>query len=175
MKSESENAPDHPDHDHAACITDALADAERFCRQRGLRLTPTRRRVLEIVWRGHEPVKAYDILDALNRAGRRTAPPTVYRALDFLLEASLAHRIDSLNAFVGCPLASGEHTAQLLVCSRCETVRSTIPPFEASWIAGRPAMGSLLNRRRWRSAVSARDAAVYPPESRPARPLTGML
>jgi Fur family zinc uptake transcriptional regulator len=128
MKPESENTPDHPDHDHAACITDALADAERFCRQRGLRLTPTRRRVLEIVWRGHEPVKAYDILDALNRAGRRTAPPTVYRALDFLLEASLVHRIDSLNAFVGCPLASGEHTAQLLVCSRCETVTEVDDP-----------------------------------------------
>lgn len=110
------------DHDHAACISDALADAERYCEERGLRLTRTRRQVLEIIWRGHEPVKAYDILDELKDAGARAAPPTVYRALDFLLSACLIHRIDSLNAFVGCPVASGEHSAQLLVCSRCETV-----------------------------------------------------
>lgn len=112
----------NPDHDHSTCISDALADAEKFCDERGLRLTDTRRRVLEIIWRGHEPVKAYDILDELNETGGKSAPPTVYRALDFLLSACLIHRIDSLNAFVGCPVASGEHNAQLLVCSRCETV-----------------------------------------------------
>ncbi len=116
------------DHDHSTCVSDALADAETYCRKRGLRLTSTRRRVLEIIWRGHEPVKAYDILDELNRAGRRAAPPTVYRALDFLMGASLVHRIDSLNAFVGCPLAAGEHTAQLLVCSQCETVTEIDDP-----------------------------------------------
>lgn len=128
MNAESDNSPRKPDHDHAACIADALADAERYCRHRGLRLTPTRRRVLEIVWRGHDPVKAYDILDELNHAGRRATPPTVYRALDFLMDASLIHRIDSLNAFVGCPLAGGEHTAQLLVCSRCGTVKEIDDP-----------------------------------------------
>jgi Fur family zinc uptake transcriptional regulator len=84
--------------------------------------------VLEIVWQGHEPVKAYDILDQLNQSGKRSAPPTVYRALDFLLEASLVHRIDSLNAFVGCPLASGKHSAQLLVCTGCETVAEIDDP-----------------------------------------------
>lgn len=122
MNEATSRAPTNPDHDHSACISDALADAQRFCEQRGLRLTKTRRRVLEIIWRGHEPVKAYDILDELNETGGKSAPPTVYRALDFLLSACLIHRIDSLNAFVGCPVASGEHNAQLLVCSRCETV-----------------------------------------------------
>jgi len=128
MNPDSDRSAGHFDHDHSTCITDALADAERLCRQRGLRLTPARRRVLEIVWRGHEPVKAYDILDELNRTGRRTTPPTVYRALDFLMEAGLVHRIDSLNAFVGCPRAGGEHTAQLLVCSRCESVTEVDDP-----------------------------------------------
>jgi Fur family zinc uptake transcriptional regulator len=122
MNAASSGPSDAHDHDHAACISDALADAEKFCQKRGLRLTRTRRRVLEIIWRGHEPVKAYDILDELNESGAKSAPPTVYRALDFLLSACLIHRIDSLNAFVGCPVASGEHNAQLLVCSRCETV-----------------------------------------------------
>ena len=128
MNTQSDNSRKHADHDHTACIAEALADAESYCRHRGLRLTPTRRRVLAIVWRGHDPVKAYDILDELNRAGRRTTPPTVYRALDFLMDASLIHRIDSLNAFVGCPLAGGEHTAQLLICSRCETVKEIDDP-----------------------------------------------
>lgn len=128
MSSGTDKAPGHPDHDHAECVSEALADAEHYCRQRGLRMTPTRRRVLEIVWRGHEPVKAYDILDELNRSGRKATPPTVYRALDFLTGASLVHRIDSLNAFVGCPQARGEHTAQLLVCGRCETVTEIDDP-----------------------------------------------
>lgn len=128
MASGPDNTTGKNDHDHATCITEAMADAEAFCRQRGLRLTASRRRVLEIVWRGHEPVKAYDILAELNRTGRRTTPPTVYRALEFLVDASLVHRVDSLNAFVGCPLAGGEHTAQLLICSRCENVTEIDDP-----------------------------------------------
>ncbi|MDH3915523.1 MAG: transcriptional repressor [Chromatiales bacterium] len=128
MNTESDAAFRHRDHDHATCVSEALEDADRYCAQRGLRLTRIRRRVLEIIWQGHEPVKAYDILDQLNQSGKRSAPPTVYRALDFLLEASLVHRIDSLNAFVGCPLASGEHSAQLLVCTGCETVAEIDDP-----------------------------------------------
>lgn len=110
------------EHDHGRCVDGALADAERRCRRLGLRLTPARRRVLEIVWAGHGPVKAYDILEVLNREGGRTAPPTVYRALEFLLEARLVHRLDSLNAFVGCRHAPADHEAQMLVCRRCGAV-----------------------------------------------------
>ena len=115
-------------HDHASCVQDALADAESYCRRQGLRLTDNRRRVLEIIWRGHEPVKAYDIIGALNGAGRRTAPPTVYRALEFLLDAGLIHRVDSLNAFVGCPHAPGAHHAQLLICSHCGSIAEIADP-----------------------------------------------
>jgi Fur family zinc uptake transcriptional regulator len=74
-----------------------------LCAQKGLRLTALRRRVLELVWQSHKPLGAYDILAVLSEQdGRRAAPPTVYRALDFLLENGLVHRISSLNAFVGC-------------------------------------------------------------------------
>ena len=129
MTTTRSNNPFRPAaHDHATCIQDALADAEAYCRRHGLRLTDNRRRVLEIIWRGHEPVKAYDIIDALSGAGRRTAPPTVYRALDFLLETGLVHRVDSLNAFVGCPHAPGNHHAQLLICSRCGTIAEIEDP-----------------------------------------------
>ena len=90
-------------HDHSRCVSHALAEAEAICARQGLRLTALRKRVLELVWASHKPLGAYDILGVLSdEDGRRAAPPTVYRALDFLLENGLVHRIASLNAFVGC-------------------------------------------------------------------------
>jgi Fur family zinc uptake transcriptional regulator len=110
------------EHDHAHCVAEAIATAAQICRERGLRFTEQRRRVLELVWNSHKPVGAYDILDSLNRAGRKVAPPTVYRALDFLIEADLVHRLDSLNAFIGCPDPSSPHTGQFLICRDCRSV-----------------------------------------------------
>ena len=110
------------EHDHDHCVAEAIATAVRICRERGLRFTRQRRRVLELVWNSHKPVGAYDILDRLNRAGTKVAPPTVYRALDFLIEADLVHRLDSLNAFVGCPDPSNPHSRQFLICRECHSV-----------------------------------------------------
>jgi Fur family zinc uptake transcriptional regulator len=87
-----------------------------------LRFTALRRRVLSLVWESHKPVGAYDILDRLGAEGRRAAPPTVYRALDFLIEAGLVHRLDSLNAFIGCPDPARSHSGQFLICRKCRTV-----------------------------------------------------
>lgn len=109
-------------HDHGNCVAQAVEAAERLCRERGLRFTEIRRRVLELVWNSHKPVGAYDILDSLNRDGKKAAPPTVYRALDFLIEAELVHRLDSLNAFVGCPDPGSSHTGQFLICRECRSV-----------------------------------------------------
>lgn len=109
-------------HDHGHCVAEALANAERLCRERGLRLTARRRRVLELVWMSHRPVGAYDILEALAEEGRRPAPPTVYRALDFLMDAGLVHRLDSLNAFVGCADPEHPHAGQFLICRSCRSV-----------------------------------------------------
>lgn len=110
------------EHDHDHCVAEAVATAVKICRERGLRFTKQRRRVLELVWNSHKPVGAYDILDSLNRAGAKVAPPTVYRALDFLIEADLVHRLDSLNAFVGCPDPGNPHTRQFLICRECRSV-----------------------------------------------------
>lgn len=109
-------------HDHDRCIRDALAAADELCAQRGARLTALRRRVLELVWRSHRPVKAYDILAQLRDVHAAAAPPTVYRALDFLLQEGLIHRIESLNAYVGCAEPAGHHAGQFLICSECGTV-----------------------------------------------------
>ena len=109
-------------HEHQGCIADALARAEAVCRQRGARLTPLRRRVLELVWGGHRAVKAYDLLAALGDAEGAAKPPTVYRTLEFLMDLGLVHRIDSLNAFVGCPQPDRRHSAQFLICGGCGEV-----------------------------------------------------
>ncbi|MEE8533577.1 MAG: Fur family transcriptional regulator [Alphaproteobacteria bacterium] len=109
------------DHDHGRCIAAALDAAARLCGRRGARLTVLRRRVLELVWRSHAPTGAYAILETLHRDGRRAAPPTVYRALDFLLGQGLIHRIESLNAFVGCRDPDTPHAGQFLICNGCGT------------------------------------------------------
>ncbi len=109
-------------HDHSRCVSRALATAERICNERHLRLTPLRRRVLELVWNRHAPIGAYDILGAMKEGEGALEPPTVYRALKFLQDAGLVHRIDSLNAFIGCEAPDDNHAAQLLVCRKCSRV-----------------------------------------------------
>lgn len=107
-------------HDHSHCVSHALTEAETICERQGLRLTALRKRVLELVWHSHKPLGAYDILGVLSEAdGRRAAPPTVYRALDFLLEHGLVHRIASLNAFIGCNHPQHAHQGQFLICRNC--------------------------------------------------------
>lgn len=113
--------PEYP-HDHTACIAGALTMAEALCARRGVRLTALRRRVLELVWSSHRAVKAYDLLGRLSADAGSAKPPTVYRALEFLLEQGLIHRIESLNAYVGCPSPRDGHASQFLICGACETV-----------------------------------------------------
>lgn len=107
-------------HDHIHSITATLDCAERLCTQRGARLTPLRRHVLELIWQSHKPLGAYKILAKLhNKQGGRAAPPTVYRALAFLLKQGLVHRIASLNAFIGCLHPDLPHVEQFLICKNC--------------------------------------------------------
>ena len=115
-------------HDHDACTRAALDVAETLCRRRGARLTPMRRRVLELVWQNHAPVKAYDLLDSLRAERGRVAPPTVYRALEFLLDEGLVHRIASLNAFIGCGDPAHFHSGQFMICSECGRVAELDDP-----------------------------------------------
>ena len=99
----------------------ALATAEAACRRTGARLTPMRREVLEALYATHRPLGAYDIAEAIaGKDGRRLAPITIYRALDFLLQHGLAHRLASRNAFIACP--HGHEPGDLvafLICEGC--------------------------------------------------------
>ena len=114
-------APPFPgdSHDHSHCVADALTQAEAICTRRGARLTKLRRRVLELIWASHVPVGAYEVLRRLSLEHERAAPPTVYRAIDFLLAQGLIHRIESLNAFVGCGQPADRHAGQFLICDDC--------------------------------------------------------
>jgi Fur family zinc uptake transcriptional regulator len=109
-------------HDHGTCVETALDRAESLCLSRGVRLTQLRREVLELVWRRHEPVGAYDLLDGLKLTHRRAAPPTIYRALEFLIEQGLVHRLETLNAYIGCTRPEVLHAGQFLICSRCASI-----------------------------------------------------
>ena len=106
-------------HNHGRCIDSAMNTAVNLCSRRGARLTDLRRRVLELVWQSHQPVGAYELLDILKDERRNAQPPTVYRALDFLLELGLIHRIESLNAYVGCNSPDTSHPSQFLICRDC--------------------------------------------------------
>lgn len=96
-----------------------LEQARALCDRRNLRFTELRRQVLELVCRAGQPVGAYQLLDELRDAGRSAAPPTVYRALDFLLEQGLVHRLATRNTYLACAHPQHAHAAVFLVCSQC--------------------------------------------------------
>ncbi|MEM0987090.1 MAG: transcriptional repressor [Pseudomonadota bacterium] len=95
-----------------------LAEAEALVASRGQKLTSIRRKVLELLLDAEGPAKAYDLLDRLDGEGS-AKPPTVYRALDFLQQQGLAHKIESLNAYVACGHTSHAHSALFLICDAC--------------------------------------------------------
>ena len=99
-----------------------LTRAEDLCRKRGARLTMQRRTVLRLLCSANRPMTAYEILDLMRASTRNPAPPTVYRALDFLLEQGLIHKLESLHAFVGCSHPDHPHASQFLICADCGEV-----------------------------------------------------
>ncbi|NNE23372.1 MAG: transcriptional repressor [Rhizobiales bacterium] len=111
-----------PGHDHSHCTRELLMRAEQACAASGARLTPLRRKVLKSVAESHHASGAYDIIERLARTGPRPAPISIYRALEFLQDQGLVHKIESRNAFVAC--THGEHNgdAVMLICSDCGIV-----------------------------------------------------
>ncbi len=109
-------------HNHTRCVDNAVQAATTLCEQRGLRFTPIRKRVLELVWASHAPIAAYDLLKALRQEKDNAEAPTIYRALDFLLQHGMVHKIESMNAFVGCDHPGNSHAVQFLICTECKQV-----------------------------------------------------
>lgn len=112
-------------HDHDACVASALRAAEDHCAEQGLRFTPTRRRVLEILLEEHRALGAYEVLDRLKAEGLGSQPPVAYRSLDFLLANGFVHRIERLNAFIACASPEASHAPAFLICRKCDSVAET--------------------------------------------------
>ena len=138
-----------------------MAIAEALCVERGQRLTPIRRKVLDVLLGSHKPLGAYEIIDRLAPKGPRPAPITAYRALDFLRENGLVHRIESRNAFIACVHnhAAGDLVV-FLICERCGAVGEASSPTSPRRSPRRRAPpASRPSRRCSRSAASAPTAA----------------
>lgn len=109
-------------HDHGACAAETLAEAERLVDAAGARMTPVRRRALEILLSEHRAFGAYEVLDRLTEDGFARQPPVAYRALDFLVEQGLVHRVRRLNAFAACTQPGTDHAPVFLICGGCNAV-----------------------------------------------------
>jgi Fur family zinc uptake transcriptional regulator len=110
-------------------LTSGLRSAEARCLAHGQKLTPARRRVLELLMQAGQPMKAYDLISAFED-GTPAKPPTVYRALEFLEREGLAHRIESLAAYVACSGEAGVHAAAFLLCDCCGRTEEIAAPVD---------------------------------------------
>lgn len=119
MKQPANDFAQFPRHDHQECVRKALNRAEEICREKQIKLTPLRRQVLQLIWRSHQPVGAYQLLEQLNGDGQ-AKPPTIYRTLEFLQQAGLVHRLATLNAYIGCPSPDDGAHGPFLICNLCQ-------------------------------------------------------
>ncbi|MEM9138797.1 MAG: transcriptional repressor [Pseudomonadota bacterium] len=115
-------------HDHSDCVARAVASAEAICAERGLRLTPIRRRALEVLAAEHKALGAYDVLALMAEDGHASHPPVAYRALDFLVAHGFAHKIERMAAFVACSHPGDHHRPAFLICRSCRVVAEAHVP-----------------------------------------------
>lgn len=100
-------------------IEAALSRAQLICTMRSARLTPVRRRVLELILSSDQPMGAYALLGELQRGRGKLGPPTVYRALEFLLAHKLIHKVETSSAFIACVDIEHPHESQFMICDDC--------------------------------------------------------
>ncbi|AXI47091.1 Fur family transcriptional regulator [Sulfitobacter sp. SK012] len=112
-------------HDHSICVRGSLEKAQAHCGATGLRLTPVRRRSLEILLAEHRAMGAYDLLRQLAAEGLGSQPPVAYRALEFMVGAGFAHKIEALNAYIACAHIGEDHAPAFLICRSCQSVAET--------------------------------------------------
>lgn len=134
-------------HDHEDCVARTIGAARDHCDKQGLRLTATRRRVLEILLEEHRAMGAYDVLARLTAEGQGAHPPVAYRALDFLVEHGFAHKIERLNAFIACHHPGQAHRPAFLICRDCDSVAEAhVPPADGALGAEAEALGFQIER-----------------------------
>src|SRR5690625_4224304 len=128
-------------HDHQRCVAHTVAAVEAVAAGRGLRLTETRRRVLEILLEEHRALGAYEVLARMAAEGFGAHPPVAYRALDFLVEHGFAHRIEAISAYVACSRPDRRHRPAFLFCRGCRLVAELDAPGEDTLAPGADDVG----------------------------------
>lgn len=103
-----------------------MQHAQALCDKQNARLTPMRKQVLTLIWQSHKPLGAYDLIELVSSNGKRTAPPTIYRALEFLQNMGLIHRLATLNAFIGCAIHKDHQAGCFLICTHCHNVQELL-------------------------------------------------
>jgi len=112
-------------HDHGACISEGVLAAQSYFERIGLKFSPVRQRVLEILLESHQAIGAYQILERLRRDGFKPQPPIAYRSLEFLARHGFVHKIEKLNAFIACTDSGKSHNPAFLICRLCKHVAET--------------------------------------------------
>lgn len=134
-------------HNHTQCISSAIQRAEQLCATRGARFTPMRRKVLQLIWESHQAVKAYDLLDRIKASDQGATPMTIYRALQFLQDQGFIHRVETLNAYLGCSHAELKHEVMLLICDQCQQITERTTPSVTSLMQEDIAKSGFLAKR----------------------------
>lgn len=122
-------------HDHRRCRRSVMVAVEALCKERALRLTPARKRTLEILLESHIALGAYDVLEKLAASGFGEKPPQVYRALGFLIEQGFAHKIERLNAYIACVAPQLCSHPCFMVCGLCGRVAEQSVPKASKQLA----------------------------------------
>lgn len=112
----------HNKHNHSKCIESGIKQAEEICLKLNVKFTKLRKKVLELIWESHKPIKAYEILERLKQDEKIGQPITVYRILDFFLEIKMIHKIESQNAFLACSHPGAAHNCYFLICKKCNNI-----------------------------------------------------
>ena len=98
----------------------SISRVVEICKSNNLGFTDIRKQVFEIIVKKNKPIKAYEILDEIrNISGKPSHPPTVYRAIDFLIENGFVHKLNSINSFVGCFHPKAHEECYFLICKKC--------------------------------------------------------
>ncbi|MEZ5684581.1 MAG: Fur family transcriptional regulator [Paracoccaceae bacterium] len=147
MTEQPDPHPAFARHDHAHCAEATLARAEKVAAEAGARMTPVRRRTLEILLAEHRAMGAYEVLEKLSAEGFGSQPPVAYRALEFLVDQGLAHRVRRLNAFAACMHPGQPHAPVFLICRACNAVAEAAgEPVRAALDAAARAAGFTVER-----------------------------
>ncbi len=109
-------------HNHGKCSAKALLKAQKFCDEKKLLFSPIRQLVFKIIWNSHKAISAYDLLEILKKSNKKVVATTVYRALEFLEENSLIHKVHSSNSYIGCSFIGEKHIPFLFICNECNEV-----------------------------------------------------